>query len=63
MAEPVDASVRAARPSGLTSPNPVRTPTPQGKRPQAPAQEPRTSCKTVSSRQNTPEDSSWRESR
>jgi len=40
MDEPVDTSHRAALPSGLTSPNPVRTPRRKANRPQAPAQEP-----------------------
>jgi hypothetical protein len=38
MADPVDKHLRAARRSGLTSPDPVRTPTPQGTSP-APGQE------------------------
>jgi hypothetical protein len=40
MAEPVDRNLRAARPSGLTSPGPVRSTTPEGTPPQTPPQEP-----------------------
>ena len=40
LAEPVDSSLRAAADRGLTSPEPVRTPTPRGTPPQTPPQEP-----------------------
>ena len=46
MAEPLARRLRTARPRGLTSPAPVRTPTPQGHPTQIPAQEPRTSRTT-----------------
>ena len=53
MAEPPRRSLRAARRSGLTSPEPVSTPTAAtATRPQPPSQEPRTS-RTAGERQDT----------
>jgi hypothetical protein len=61
MAEPVGRGLRPARRSGLTSPETVRTLTAfTATRPPTPAQDPRTSRRTVSGSTNTPENSSWR---
>jgi hypothetical protein len=46
MAQPLGRGLRPARRSGLTSPDPVRTPTPQGHPDPTPTQEPRTSRTT-----------------
>ena len=54
IAEPVRSRLRPARRSSLTSPEPVRTPTPPGTPPTSPDPGPRTSRRTVSGRGNTP---------
>jgi hypothetical protein len=51
MAEPLGRGLRPARPRGLTSPDQVRTLTPQGHPTPTPTQEPRTS-RTTGERQD-----------
>ena len=65
MAQPADRRLRAARRSGLTSPEPVRTPTaPRPPRPRPRARNPGQAAQQASGRtptpRFTPENSSWR---